>query len=186
MSDPPDIMIPMTAATLPTAIPAGTTLDAALTTILDAAAALPDVVARTAALAALTDAINGPEGIAQKTRAALTSTLTERVAAGTTQSALARELGLTRQRVTQILEANGRAPRPRPTRDRAALMARARAGRRKGQTIAALAAEAGVNPRTIARWLADGSALPAHRPRFADDYDDAIVVRPQDQQSADR
>ncbi|WP_188037090.1 helix-turn-helix domain-containing protein [Actinotalea sp. JY-7885] len=169
----------------PSAIPAGTPLPEALDAVLDAATAVDDPVARTAALVALTDALNGPQGLAHRTRVALTQTLRERVAAGSTQSSLATELGLTRQRLSQLVTRDDpRRRRLEPAAQRV-LVAALRARHAAGATLVELAEECGVTRQTVARWLAHGDDEGRRSSRFADDWDAPIIITPEHQVPTD-
>ncbi|WP_182112776.1 hypothetical protein [Actinotalea sp. JY-7876] len=178
-----------TTPVMPASIASGTPLPEALDAVLEAATALTDPVERTAALVALTDALHGPAGLAHRTRVALTQTLRERVAAGATQGSLATELGLTRQRLSQLVTRDEpRRHRLEPGAHRV-LVATLRARHAGGATLVELAEECDVTRQTIARWLAQGDDEVATRDRgsrFADELTDegldgVIVVRPESQ-----
>lgn len=165
----------------------------ALAALLDAARTTPDLRDRTTALTALITALEDATSAARET---LASTVAQRARAGEPQADLARELGLTRQRVQQLVAGHRRPTTPQEraaavarvrTREatRAARIAEARRRHADGEPATAIAAALSVTRQTVARWVAEGGDPTAARrtapSRFADDWDDAIITRPEHQ-----
>lgn len=132
-------------------IPAGTSVADALATILNAVAGAPNRRDRTSGLTTLLDEIASLEA---QTRHTLAATIRERARDGESQRALAAELGLSHQRVNQLV-AGDRIPKRRPTpAEHEALVADLRARRAAGASLAELAHRTGHRRQTISEWLA--------------------------------